>query len=105
VFAHKLMSRRGASLYAPSRLITAFPNGNTGALVYFIPLNTTSTPTPLGTTLDFPSLTSYSSTNNQTGIRGNFSVSSDLAFGVTISESLASGEGADRCSRIGEDAA
>jgi hypothetical protein len=81
----EIMPISSSSSSAPSRFITAFPNGNTGALVYFVPLNTSSSSSPLGTTLDLASVRSYSSTDNQTGLQGNISVSGDLTFGVTLS--------------------
>lgn len=84
----------------PTRFLLAFPNGNTGAVVYFVPTagnnetsataeNSTSiqNSTGLGATLDLASLQSISGSNNQTGIQGDLSVSEDFEFGVTISES------------------
>ncbi|WVR07732.1 hypothetical protein IAU60_004775 [Kwoniella sp. DSM 27419] len=87
-----------ASTSAPSRFILAFPRGNTGALVYFVPLNqssnattssssgdsTNSTSSGLGATLDLGSVTSVTQDNNQTGLTGTLSVSADLEFGVTL---------------------
>ena len=81
----QIVITNNASTSAPSRFITAFPNGNTGALVYFVPGNGSST--PLGTTLDFSSVKSVNGSFNQTGISGNLSMSSDSQLGVTLSES------------------
>lgn len=76
-----------ASASAPSRFITAFPDGNTGALVYFIPVNGTGNST-LQTSLNLTSVTSSTGSDNQTGLQGEISVSSDLTFGVTLSTYL-----------------
>ncbi|GFZ48643.1 hypothetical protein JCM24511_06392 [Saitozyma sp. JCM 24511] len=84
VTAAQIVVTDSSSVYKPSRFITAFPNGNTGALVYFVPLNTTSNPSPLGTTLNFSSVHSVSGASNQTGLQGEVSVSGDLEFGVTL---------------------
>ena len=67
---------------SPSRFIAAFPNGNTGAMVYFLPRTTNTT---LGVTLDYSSVKSVNSTNNQTGVSGSLSISNDVQFGVTLS--------------------
>ncbi|KAK8853168.1 hypothetical protein IAR55_003869 [Kwoniella newhampshirensis] len=73
-----------SSTSEPSRFIAAFPNGNTGALVYFIPVNSSNSTTALGTTLDLGTVASVSQANNQTGLSGNLSFSGDLTFGVTL---------------------
>jgi len=78
----------------PTRFLLASPNGNTGAVVYFVPLsnndtaegNSTANSTGLGATLDASSLESISGENNQTGIQGELSISEDFDFGVTISK-------------------
>lgn len=64
----------------PVRFITAFPNGNTGAMVYFLPVGDGT----LGAQLDLGSLASVSQDNNQTGITGNFTLTGDADFGVSI---------------------
>lgn len=84
----------------PTRFLLAFPNGNTGAVVYFVPIatenDTASTPdnsttgqntTGLGATLVNGSLTSVAGADSQAGIQGELSISEDFDFGVTISES------------------
>ena len=95
------LTGRGSSESAPARFITAFPNGNTGTLIYFVPLNsgsgnstgggngtlTNSSSSALGASLQDGTLQSYSGTDNQTGITGQMSISGDLQFGVTISQS------------------
>ncbi|WWD19585.1 hypothetical protein CI109_104046 [Kwoniella shandongensis] len=73
-----------SSSSAPSRFIAAFPSGNTGALVYFVPLNSSNSTSTLGTSLDLSTVTSVSQANNQTGLSGNLSFSGDLQFGVTL---------------------
>ncbi|ORX37141.1 hypothetical protein BD324DRAFT_650750 [Kockovaella imperatae] len=86
-----------SSSYIPSRFITAFPHGNNGALVYFVPLNSTHSNSPsnasgnstlhttaLGATLNFSSVSSVNQEYNQTGVTGEISVSADLQFGVTL---------------------
>ncbi|KAK4689008.1 hypothetical protein P7C73_g1082, partial [Tremellales sp. Uapishka_1] len=75
----QIVITNNASTSSPSRFITAFPQGNTGALVYFIPQNGT-----LSTTLNFTSVTSVNDTYGQVGLTGDLDVSSDLAFGVTL---------------------
>lgn len=80
-----LTRQSSSSSSAPSRFITAFPNGNTGTLVYFVPVGGNGS-TPLGSTLQNGSLTSHQADFNQTGLQGVFEVSADLEFGVTISE-------------------
>jgi hypothetical protein len=81
----------------PTRFLVASPNGNTGAVVYFVPVsnNATSegnstvssnTTTGLGATLVNSTLQSISGGNNQTGIQGELSISEDFDFGVTISK-------------------
>jgi len=84
--------RSSSSSSAPSRFIAAFPNGNTGALVYFVPSSSdASGNATLGASLTNGSLKSYEGSNNQTGIEGEISVSADLTFGVTLSESRRKG--------------
>jgi hypothetical protein len=77
--------------------LLASPNGNTGAVVYFIPVstndtstggNSTSNSTGLGATLNSSTLQSVSGSDNQTGIQGELSISEDSHFGVTISKSI-----------------
>jgi len=81
----------------PTRFLVASPNGNTGAVVYFVPVsnndtsggNSTTTSnitTGLGATLVNSTLQSISGDNNQTGVQGELSISEDFDFGVTISE-------------------
>ena len=74
----------------PSRFIAAFAEGNTGALVYFVPTSTNASSqgnsSGLSVYLDEGSLESYSAENNQTGLQGDIQVSADLAFGVTLSK-------------------
>ena len=72
----------------PSRFIAAFPNGNTGALVYFVPGSGSGSNASLGASLQEGSLKSYQARDNQTGIQGDISVSADLSFGVTLSECI-----------------
>lgn len=88
------LNARASSATAPNRFITAFANGNTGALVYFIPAGDNST--SLGTTLEEGSLASYQADYNQTGLQGNIVVSSNLTFGVTLSEC----ESARKCGKL-----
>lgn len=78
----------------PTRFLLASPNGNTGAVVYFVPVSNSSTEsdltsnsTGLGATLDSSTLQSVSGDNNQTGIQGELNISEDFDFGVTISKS------------------
>ncbi|ORY33496.1 hypothetical protein BCR39DRAFT_520445 [Naematelia encephala] len=86
ITACQIVISDSSSPYAPARFVTAFPNGNTGAAVYFIPRNTTANSnSTLGVTLDPTSVKSYlASIDNQTGIQGDVSVSGDLEFGVTL---------------------
>jgi hypothetical protein len=65
----------------PSRLILAFPKGNTGALTYFLPFTNGST---LDVGLDRTSLRSVSQSDNQTGLSGNLTLTSDATLGVTL---------------------
>jgi hypothetical protein len=81
----------------PTRFLVASPNGNTGAVVYFVPVSnngssgqnsttTSSSTIGLGASLVDSTLQSISGDNNQTGIQGELSISDDFDFGVTISE-------------------
>jgi hypothetical protein len=83
----------------PTRFLVASPNGNTGAVVYFVPVSnngtsggnstvTSNTTTGLGATLVNSTLQSVSGDNNQTGVQGELSISEDFDFGVTISKVL-----------------
>ena len=94
--SNELTSSKSSSA-DPTRFLVASPNGNTGAVVYFVPVSkndtsggnlttTSSTPTGLGATLVNSTLRSISGDNNQTGIQGELSISEDFDFGVTISE-------------------
>ena len=80
----QLVVTNNATTGAPSRFITAFPDGNTGALVYFVPVNASAA---IGATLDYGSVKSVVQGMNQTGVTGNLSLSGDVNFGVTLSES------------------
>jgi hypothetical protein len=84
----------------PTRFLLAFPNGNTGAVVYFVPTatghdnastadnsTTGKNTTGLGATLVNGSLVSVAGADSQAGIQGELSISEDFEFGVTISES------------------
>ena len=82
------MSVSSSSSSTPSRFITAFPDGNNGALVYFVPVNGTTNSSALGATLNLDSVQSVQQADNQTGITGEVSVSGDLQFGVTLSKPL-----------------
>lgn len=66
----------------PVRFITAFPKGNTGALVYFVPVSKTRR---LGAELNVESLTSVRGDYSQTGVVGEVSLDGDVEFGVTLS--------------------
>jgi hypothetical protein len=68
---------------SPARFILAFPRGNTGIATYFVPSNPS---TPLAITLENQTLASVSNPDSQVGITGNLVLSSDITFGVTISE-------------------
>ena len=94
--SNELMGSK-SSATDPTRFLVASPNGNTGAVVYFLPVssNETSggnstgifnTTTGIGATLVNSTLESISSDNNQTGIQGELSISEDFDFGVTISK-------------------
>lgn len=66
----------------PVRFITAFPNGNTGALVYFVPADNQT----LGAELNAATVTSVRQEFNQSGITGQLSLNGDATFGVTLSK-------------------
>ena len=94
--SNELTSSKSSST-DPTRFLVASPNGNTGAVVYFVPVSnndtsggnsitTSNTTTGLGATLVNSTLRSISGGNNQTGIQGELSISEDFDFGVTISE-------------------
>jgi hypothetical protein len=96
--SNELMGSK-SSATDPTRFLVASPNGNTGAVVYFVPVSnngtsesnstvTSNTTTGLGATLVNSTLQSISSDNNQTGIQGELSISEDFDFGVTISKVL-----------------
>ena len=81
----------------PTRFLVASPDGNTGAVVYFVPVSdndtsggnsttTSNTTAGLGATLVNSTLQSISGDNNQTGIQGELSISEDFDIGVTISK-------------------
>ena len=93
---HQLNSSK-SSLTDPTRFLVASPNGNTGAVVYFVPVSnndtsegnstvTSNTTSGLGASLVNSTLQSISGDNNQTGIQGELSISEDFDFGVTISK-------------------
>lgn len=94
VTAAQVVLSSNASSTKPSRLIVAFPEGNTGALTYFIPsssnasssnsTSTNSTSSPLQVGLDSSSLSSVQNASNQTGIAGQLTLNSDVSLGVTL---------------------
>lgn len=93
VTAAQVVLSSNASSTKPSRLIVAFPEGNTGALTYFIPASSnassssnSSTPSaaPLQVDLDPSSLASVQEAQNQTGLAGQLTLNSDVSLGVTL---------------------
>lgn len=95
VIAAQLVISANASSSRPSRLIVAFPQGNTGFATYFIPTNGTSSAdlqvVPDIETLSsvtFPSESSAGNATNQTGITCNLSFNSDMSLGVTLIGSI-----------------
>lgn len=93
--AAQMVISANASSSKPSRLIVAFPQGNTGFATYFIPTNGASS-TPLQVVPDIESLSSVtfpsgspsSNATNQTGIECDLSFNSDMSLGVTLIGSI-----------------
>ncbi|KAJ9106821.1 hypothetical protein QFC19_002949 [Naganishia cerealis] len=94
IVAAQMVISANASATKPSRLIVAFPQGNTGFLTYFIPSNS-STSTPLQVVPDIKTLTSVTfaeastkNGTNQTGVACNLSFNDDMSLGVTLIGSI-----------------
>jgi hypothetical protein len=95
IVAAQMVISANASSSKPSRLIVAFPQGNTGFATYFIPTNGTSS-APLQVVPDIGSLSSVTfssgssglNTTNQTGITCDLSFNSDMSLGVTLIGSI-----------------
>ena len=68
----------------PSRLIVAFPKGNTGILTYFVPANGSS----VGVTTNLGSFSSVQDENNQTGLSGTLQLDNEVRLGVTLIGSI-----------------
>jgi hypothetical protein len=69
-----------------TRLITAFPNGNTGALVYLLPYGATDENHTVAASLLPEELSSVAGDYNQTGVTGQITLDTDTQFGVTLRE-------------------
>lgn len=95
VVAAQMVISANASATKPSRLIVAFPQGNTGFLTYFIPSNG-STSSPLQVVPDiatfasvtFPSVPAAQNGTNQTGVQCDLSFNNDMSLGVTLIGSI-----------------
>ncbi|GHJ88125.1 hypothetical protein NliqN6_4527 [Naganishia liquefaciens] len=95
VIAAQMVISANASSSRPSRLIVAFPEGNTGFATYFIPTNGTGS-APLQVVPDieslssitFPSDSTAEDATNQTGITCDLSFTSDMSLGVTLIGSI-----------------
>lgn len=66
------------------RLVVALPAGNSGALTYFTPLNSTSGASNLSVSLVNGSFTSTTREYNNTGAQADLSFSGNATLGVTI---------------------
>ncbi|KAJ9096780.1 hypothetical protein QFC21_005050 [Naganishia friedmannii] len=95
VVAAQMVISANASAAKPSRLIVAFPQGNTGFLTYFIPSNGSAS-TPLQvvpdiktfTSVTFPSVPATTNGTNQTGVTCDLSFNDDMSLGVTLIGSI-----------------
>ncbi|KAJ9113652.1 hypothetical protein QFC22_005961 [Naganishia vaughanmartiniae] len=95
VVAAQMVISANASATKPSRLIVAFPQGNTGFLTYFIPSNGSAS-TPLQVVPDiktfasvtFPSVPTAQNGTNQTGVACDLAFNNDMSLGVTLIGSI-----------------
>ncbi|KAI0341534.1 hypothetical protein BDW22DRAFT_1421109 [Trametopsis cervina] len=77
--AQLLLTSPNAS-HAPSRLVVAFPAGNSGALTYFLPLNSSD----ISIELVNGSLSSVAKEFNNSGVQADLHVQGNVTLGVTI---------------------
>lgn len=95
VVAAQMVISANASASRPSRLIVAFPQGNTGFATYFIPTNSSSS-APLQvvpdiesfTSITFPSESTEQNATNQTGVECDLEFNADMSLGVTLIGSI-----------------
>ena len=95
VTAAQMVISANASSSRPSRLIVAFPEGNTGFATYFIPANGEGdAPLQVVPEIDtlssvtFPSGSVAEDATNQTGIACDLGFTSDMSLGVTLIGSI-----------------
>jgi hypothetical protein len=85
--AQVLLTSANNTATIPRRLVVALPAGNSGALTYFLPLNSdniTANDTSLSVTLVNGTLQSTAQEFNNTGVQADLAFSSNATLGVTI---------------------
>lgn len=92
--AAQMVISANASSSRPSRLIVAFPQGNTGFATYFIPANDSSSALQVVpdidsfTSITFPSGSTEQNATNQTGVMCDLALNADMSLGVTLIGSI-----------------
>lgn len=82
--AQVLLTSANNTSSAPRRLVVALPAGNSGALTYFLPLNSSSDATALSVILVNGTLQTTTRDFNNTGIQADLAFNSNATLGVTI---------------------
>lgn len=93
IVAAQMVISANASSTRPSRLIVAFPQGNTGFATYLIPADSSSPALQVVPDIDsFTSVTFASSADpdatNQTGVECDLAFNADMTLGVTLIGSI-----------------